>query len=207
MANFNRKAQGALEYLLIIGGAIVLVAIVIAIIINMTGKTSVTANDKFNDFNTLIHSTDVNTTATVAPTVSYDKNSEKAIIAALGDAYRNVVPKLTINPGSAINISNLYNQYKLKPATDLNLDVNFYQKICDSNPKNITCQTYDQNFILQTDLSLNDLKYWFFVGYFSGEQPLTLSFAQESKCIADNNYAACYKYDTNYNFVSGITIN
>ena len=54
----DEKAQGALEYLLIIGGAIVLAAIVIALIINITSKTKDTANTQYSDFNNLI--SDVN---------------------------------------------------------------------------------------------------------------------------------------------------
>ncbi|PIU22504.1 MAG: class III signal peptide-containing protein [Candidatus Diapherotrites archaeon CG08_land_8_20_14_0_20_30_16] len=54
----DEKAQGALEYLLIIGGAIVLAAIVIAVIINITSKTKDTANTQYSDFNNLI--SDVN---------------------------------------------------------------------------------------------------------------------------------------------------
>ena len=48
----DKKAQGALEYLLIIGGAIVLAAIVIAVVINIskTSKTDVnSAQDKYKD--------------------------------------------------------------------------------------------------------------------------------------------------------------
>lgn len=47
----DKKAQGALEYLLIIGGAIVLAAIVIAVVINIssTSKGDVkTAQDEYN---------------------------------------------------------------------------------------------------------------------------------------------------------------
>jgi len=44
----EKKAQGALEYLLIIGGAIVLAAIVIAIVINVS-KTSKTDVNKYGD--------------------------------------------------------------------------------------------------------------------------------------------------------------
>jgi len=50
----EKKAQGALEYLLIIGGAIILAAIVIAVVINVTKGTSKIADNKFNDFNSVI---------------------------------------------------------------------------------------------------------------------------------------------------------
>jgi len=50
----DKKAQGALEYLLIIGGAIVLAAIVIAVVLNISSKTKDTANTKFSDFNNLV---------------------------------------------------------------------------------------------------------------------------------------------------------
>ncbi len=48
----DKKAQGALEYLLIIGGAIVLAAIVIAVVINISGSSKDdvgTAQDKYKD--------------------------------------------------------------------------------------------------------------------------------------------------------------
>lgn len=50
----ENKAQGALEYLLIIGGAIVLAAIVIAIVINVVGDTKGTVSNKLSDFNKII---------------------------------------------------------------------------------------------------------------------------------------------------------
>jgi len=50
----EKKAQGALEYLLIIGGAIVLAAIVIAIVVNLSSKTKDTANSKFDDLNSIL---------------------------------------------------------------------------------------------------------------------------------------------------------
>ncbi len=48
----DKKAQGALEYLLIIGGAIVLAAIVIAVVINVSSDSKGdidTAQDKYKE--------------------------------------------------------------------------------------------------------------------------------------------------------------
>jgi uncharacterized protein (UPF0333 family) len=48
----EKKAQGALEYLLIIGGAIILAAIVIAVVVNVakSSKTDVNAQtSKYDD--------------------------------------------------------------------------------------------------------------------------------------------------------------
>ncbi len=46
----DKKAQGALEYLLIIGGAIVLAAIVIAVVVNIANSAKKDVNDAA-DFN------------------------------------------------------------------------------------------------------------------------------------------------------------
>jgi len=94
MANFGKKAQGALEYLLIIGGAVVLAAIVIAIIFSLTGKTSNTANDKFNDFNNFVNDENIYTSG-------LSSISDKAILIALG--YDDV-----------INLSNYKSEYDLE---------------------------------------------------------------------------------------------
>jgi uncharacterized protein (UPF0333 family) len=48
----EKKAQGALEYLLIIGGAIILAAIVIAVVINVSKNSKKDVNsqtDKYTD--------------------------------------------------------------------------------------------------------------------------------------------------------------
>ncbi len=46
----ENKAQGALEYLLIIGGAIVLAAIVIAIVVNVASKPKTDINTYSNQY-------------------------------------------------------------------------------------------------------------------------------------------------------------
>ena len=50
----DKKAQGALEYLLIIGGAIVLAAIVIAVVINVSGDSKDTVSGAQEDFNKIV---------------------------------------------------------------------------------------------------------------------------------------------------------
>jgi hypothetical protein len=52
---FNRKGQGALEYLLIIGGAILLVAIVIGVLFNTSGDVEDTLDSSFDDFNNFVN--------------------------------------------------------------------------------------------------------------------------------------------------------
>jgi len=51
----EKKAQGALEYLLIIGGAIVLAAIVIAVVVNMGKQGKTTATNSMNSFQNVIN--------------------------------------------------------------------------------------------------------------------------------------------------------
>ncbi len=51
----DKKAQGALEYLLIIGGAIVLAAIVIAVVVNIANQAKTDVNTQLGnlDYNAL----------------------------------------------------------------------------------------------------------------------------------------------------------
>jgi len=53
----EKKAQGALEYLLIIGGAIILAAIVIAVVVNVAKSSNKDVNSKTSSYNTV---TDIN---------------------------------------------------------------------------------------------------------------------------------------------------
>ncbi len=53
------KGQGAIEYLIIIGGAILIAAVVLSILLVTTNKGKEKANDVFNDFNQIAK---VNTT-------------------------------------------------------------------------------------------------------------------------------------------------
>jgi len=50
----DKKAQGALEYLLIIGGAIVLAAIVIAIVLKITNTTKDTTNTQTDKYTSVL---------------------------------------------------------------------------------------------------------------------------------------------------------
>lgn len=50
----EKKAQGALEYLLIIGGAIVLAAIVIAVVINVAKAPKGDINSATSDYNDVL---------------------------------------------------------------------------------------------------------------------------------------------------------
>jgi flagellar biosynthesis protein FliQ len=52
----DKKAQGALEYLLIIGGAIVLAAIVIAVVVNIANQAKTDVNDQLGaiDYNSYL---------------------------------------------------------------------------------------------------------------------------------------------------------
>jgi uncharacterized protein (UPF0333 family) len=56
----ENKAQGALEYLLIIGGAIVLAAIVIAVVINVASTPKSSIGDSTTDYNKLLSDADKN---------------------------------------------------------------------------------------------------------------------------------------------------
>ena len=58
----EKKAQGALEYLLIIGGAIVLAAIVIAIIVNVASKPKTDINKYSNQYQTILDDANKNLT-------------------------------------------------------------------------------------------------------------------------------------------------
>ncbi len=48
----DNKGQGALEYLLLIGGAVLIATIVLLIIIGSTGNTNNIINGNLNNFNT-----------------------------------------------------------------------------------------------------------------------------------------------------------
>lgn len=52
----NTKGQGALEYLLIIGGAVLIAAIVLAIMVKSAGTGKDSTNQSLNDYNSLISS-------------------------------------------------------------------------------------------------------------------------------------------------------
>lgn len=53
----NSKGQGALEYLLIIGGAIVVAVIVVSVIVSISQRNSETVSEKKKDFETMIDNT------------------------------------------------------------------------------------------------------------------------------------------------------
>jgi uncharacterized protein (UPF0333 family) len=50
----DKKAQGALEYLLIIGGAIVLAAIVIAVVVNIANQAKENIDVNVIDYNSYL---------------------------------------------------------------------------------------------------------------------------------------------------------
>lgn len=50
----DKKAQGALEYLLIIGGAIVLAAIVIAVVVNIANQAKENVDVNVIDYNSYL---------------------------------------------------------------------------------------------------------------------------------------------------------
>ena len=48
----DKRGQGALEYLLLIGGAVLIATIVLLIIIGSTDSTNAIINDRIDDFTT-----------------------------------------------------------------------------------------------------------------------------------------------------------
>lgn len=56
----DKKAQGALEYLLIIGGAIVLAAIVIAVVVNIANQAKENVDVNVIDYNSYLPPKDYN---------------------------------------------------------------------------------------------------------------------------------------------------
>jgi len=153
MISFDKSAQGALEYLLIIGGAIVLAAIVVAIVFSMTDKTSNVTNNKFNDFNNLIDGATKSTDSVNDVQQTKSLNEQKVIMersALVTFGYiQNKNPSSTI----IVDLNKNKNTYSLLDAYG---DEEFYIKydaICNTD----FCKPITSNHI-------DDYAKWFCLG-------------------------------------------
>lgn len=191
----KNKAQGALEYLLIIGGAILLAAIVIAVLINMTTKSKTTANDQFDNFNNVLNSTDLNVTTTdttnntnTNPVVTEDQILlENAAMIAFGKA----LIESNINTLSTTILAT-YTKYKSDIPT------------IENNFKDLTNKPFDEKYIL--NYSGNFAKYWFLAGSFETAKN-TYDLEKMKTCLTNNNIEPCYTLNTDYINVGKLNLN
>jgi hypothetical protein len=180
----NKLGQGALEYLLIIGGAIILAAIVIAVVLNVTRDTKDVANNKFGDFNSVINGVIPGTDVKMDPT------SERAAMVAFGDSYRNYGAGNPYNISSSAKISEIYVDYIKRSGYLADLNNYRYHDAC-TDKINLNCVSFTENLITKFDLGNIELRNWFYAGYSSGIAPI-VGWETLNKCINDNNIQSCF---------------
>lgn len=98
---FSRKGQGSLEYLLLIGGAVLVAAIVIALVVTSTGSTG-TATDLKTAASQCYGRNIVMPAATLAPTVTLNTVAYYCCSTAATGNYTGAVAGTPANNGASL---------------------------------------------------------------------------------------------------------